>query len=212
MFAMRIAVVGTGDMGGALAVALSRKHEVSVAGSRLGSESAAAAIEASGGTIREIAVEQAREADVIVFAVPWPAVDDVAQRLGDLAGKVVMVVTVPWIEGQNLVVGTTTSGAEIIASKLRGARVAQAFNTISSATVRHIDAYQEKPTALVCSDDAVAKETVRELARDIGFDEVDGGPLMSARFTEPIGMMWGQLAFEAGYGEKVAFRVLTNGR
>ena len=56
------------------------------------------------------------------------------------------------------------------------------------------------------------RKTVRELARDIGFDEVDGGPLMSARFTEPIGMMWGQLAFEAGYGERVAFRVLKNGR
>ncbi|HEX7137696.1 MAG TPA: NAD(P)-binding domain-containing protein [Vicinamibacterales bacterium] len=205
---MRIAVVGTGDMGGALAVALSRKHEVSVAGSRLGSASAAAAVAASGGKIREIAVEQAREAELIVFAVPWETVDDVVQRLGDMSGKVVMVVTVPWIEGQNLAVGTTTSGAEIIASKLHGARVAQAFNTISSATVRAIDAYEQKPTALVCGDDESAKNAVRALARDIGFDEVDGGPLLSARFTEPIGMMWAQLAFEGGYGEKVAFRVV----
>lgn len=207
---MRIAVVGTGDMGGALAVALSRKHEVSVAGSRLGSESAAAAIAASGGKIREIGVEQARDADVIVFAVPWEAVDDVAQRLGDLRGKAVMVVTVPWIEGQNLAVGTTTSGAEIIASKLHGARVAQAFNTISSATVRDVESYKEKPTALVCSDDDDAKKAVRQLARDIGFDEADGGPLLSARFTEPIGMMWAQLAFEGGYGEKVAFRIVKS--
>lgn len=195
-------------MGGALAVALSRKHDVSVAGSALGSKSAAAAIEASRGKIREIAVEQAREADVIVFAVPWEAVDDVAGRLGDLGGKVVMVVTVPWIEGQNLAVGTTTSGAEIVASKLGAARVAQAFNTISSTTVREVDSYAEKPTALVCSDDAEAKKVVRQLARDIGFDEVDGGPLLSARFTEPIGMMWAQLAFEGGYGETVAFRIV----
>ncbi len=205
---MRIAVVGTGDMGGALAVALSSKHDVLVAGSALGSRSAAVAVEASGGKIREIAVEQARDADVIVFAVPWEAVDDVARRLGDLAGKVVMVVTVPWIEEKNLAVGTTTSGAEIIASKLRGARVAQAFNTISSATVRAVDSYNEKPTAIVCSDDDDAKAVVRQLARDIGFDEVDGGPLLSARFTEPIGMMWAQLAFEGDYGENVAFRVL----
>ena len=208
---MRIAVVGTGDMGGALAVALSNKHEVSVAGSRLGSDSAAAAIAASGGRIREIAVEQAREADVIVFAVPWEAVDDVAERLGDLGGKVVMVVTVPWIEGQNLAVGTTISGAEVIASKLRNARVAQAFNTISSATVRAVESYSEKPTALVSSDDDEAKKVVRGLAKDIGFEEVDGGPLLSARFTEPIGMMWAQLAFEGGYGEKVAFRIVKAG-
>lgn len=196
-------------MGGALAVALSHKHEVSVAGSRLGSESAAAAIAASGGRIHEIAVEQAREADLVVFAVPWQASDDVVERLGDLGGKVVMVVTVPWIEGASLAVGTTTSGAEIIASKLRNARVAQAFNTISSATVRAVGSYGEKPTAFVCGDDGEAKNTVRALARDIGFDEADGGPLLSARFTEPIGMMWAQLAFDGGYGEKVAFRVIT---
>jgi predicted dinucleotide-binding enzyme len=206
---MRISVVGTGDIGGALAVALSQSHEVSVAGSRLGSESAAAAIEASGGRIREIAVEDARDADLIVFAVPWQAVDDVTRRLGDLGGKPVMVVTVPWEEGESLAVGTTTSGAEIIASKLRNARVAQAFNTISSATVREAGSYRERPTAIVCGDDAEAKKVVRGIARDIGFDEVDGGPLLSARFTEPMGMLWAKLALDGPYGEKVAFRVLV---
>jgi predicted dinucleotide-binding enzyme len=196
-------------MGGALAVALSRSHEVSVAGSRLGSESAAAAIEASGGRIREIAVEDARNAELIVFAVPWGAVDDVTLRLGDLGGRPVMVVTVPWEEGESLAVGTTTSGAEIIASKLRNARIAQAFNTISSATVREIDSYRERPTAIVSGDDAEAKKVVRGIARDIGFDEVDGGPLLSARFTEPMGMLWAKLALDGPYGEKVAFRVLV---
>jgi predicted dinucleotide-binding enzyme len=205
---MRIAVVGTGDMGGALAVALSRSHDVSVAGSRLGSESAAAAIAASGGRIREIAVEDARKARLIVLAVPWSAVNKVTRRLGDLRGKIVLVVTVPWIEGTTLAVGTKTSGAEIIAAKLEGARVVQAFNTVSSATVREIASYQERPAAIVSSDNAAAKKVVRALARELGFDDVDGGPLLTARFTEPAGLLWAQLAFEGGYGETVAFRIL----
>lgn len=208
MFAMQIAVVGTGDMGGALAVALSRSHDVRVAGSRLGSASAAAAIEASGGRIREIAVEEARKANLIVLAVPWSEVDDVVHRLGNVRGKNILVVTVPWIEDVTLAVGTTTSGAEIIASKLKGAHVVQAFNTVASATMRAIESYRERPAAIVSSDHARAKQVVRRLARELGFDDVDGGPLLTARFTEPCGMLWAQLAFEGGYGEKVAFRVL----
>ena len=195
-------------MGGALAVALSKSHDVVVAGSRLGSESAAAAIAASNRRIREIAVEEARDAELIVLAVPWAAVDDAARRLGDVRGKIVLVVTVPWTEGVSLAVGTTTSGAEIIASKLAGARLVQAFNTVASATVREIDSYAERPAAIVSSDDAEAKSVIRGIAKELGFDDIDGGPLLTARFTEPAGMLWAQLAFEGGYGEKVAFRVL----
>lgn len=195
-------------MGGALAVALSRAHDVGVAGSRRGSESAAAAIEASGGRIREIGVEEAREAELIVLAVPWSAADDAIHRLGDVRGRIVLVVTVPWIDGAALAVGTTTSGAEIIAAKLAGARVVQAFNTVASATVREIASYAERPAAIVSGDDAEAKDVVRALGRELGFDDLDGGPLLTARFTEPAGMLWAQLAFEGGYGEKTAFRVL----
>lgn len=74
--------------------------------------------------------------------------------------------------------------------------------------MREIASYAERPAAIVSSDDAEAKRVVRAIANDLGFDDVDGGPLLTARFTEPAGMLWAQLAFEGGYGETVAFRLL----
>ncbi|HET7234035.1 MAG TPA: NAD(P)-binding domain-containing protein [Longimicrobium sp.] len=205
---MNIALIGTGDMGGALALAFSRHHRVTVTASRPGSESARQVIDASGGRIHEAPRGEAvAEADLVVLAVPWEAVDDaLADGLPD--GKILLVVTVPWVGENALAVGTTTSGAEEVAARVPGARVVQAFNTVASATVAAPAAHGAPATVIVCGDDAGAKVVVADLARELGFDVANAGPLTSARFTEPMGMLWSALAYEGGYGEDVAFRVL----
>ncbi len=65
----------------------------------------------------------------------------------------------------------------------------------------------EKPSVLVCSDDAEARTVVMTLAEDIGFSSIDGGGLRSARYTEGLGVLWTALAFDAGYGERATYRV-----
>ena len=208
---MRITVIGSGDIGGALALALSRTHDVTVSGSRLGSESAARVVAESDRRVREVPVREGVErAELVVFSVPWAAVDPVldAELVRALRGKILLVVTLPWNETETLVLGTTTSGAEYIASRAIGARVVQAFNTVASTTVAAPAAHGLPATVIVSSDDAPARQVVAELARELGFDVVDAGPLRSARYTEPIAMLYAQLAFESGLGEDVAFRVL----
>jgi predicted dinucleotide-binding enzyme len=208
---MRIAVIGSGDMGGALALAFSRRHDVTVAGSRPGSESAARVVAESGGRVREAAARDAAErAELAVFSVPWHAVGRAldAGLVRALRGKILLVVTLPWNTGDSLEIGTTTSGAEVIASKAPGARVVQAFNTVASATVAAPAAHGLPATVFVSGDDAPAKQVVAGLALEIGFDVVDAGPLRGARYTEPMAMLYAQLAYDGGLGEDVAFRVL----
>ena len=208
---MRIAVIGSGDIGGALALALSRGHDVIVAGSRPGSESAARVIAESGGRVREATARDAAEsAELVVLSVPWHAVDRTLDTglVRALRGKILLIVTLPWNESDTLEVGTTTSGAEVIASKTPGARVVQAFNTVGSATVAAPSAHGLPATVIVSGDDAPAKQAVADLAREIGFDVVDAGPLRSARYTEPMAMLYAQLAYDGGLGDDVAFRVL----
>ncbi|HET7462124.1 MAG TPA: NAD(P)-binding domain-containing protein [Longimicrobium sp.] len=206
---MNIAVIGTGDMGGALALAFSRRHHVTVTASRPGSDSARQVIGASAGRIREAARGEAvASADVIVLAVPWAAVDDALEG-GVPDGKILLVVSVPWVgDGKPLAIGTTSSGAEHVAAKVPGARVVQAFNTVASATVKDPAAHGAAATVIVSGDHAEAKEVVSGLARELGFDVVDAGPLTSARYTEPMALLWAALAYDGGYGEDVAFRVL----
>ena len=208
---MRITVLGSGDIGGALALAFSRTHDVTVSGSRPGSESAARVVAESGGRVRELpAREGVERAELVVFAVPWQAVDRAldAELVAALRGKILLVVTLPWNESDTLMLGTTTSGAEYIASRASGARVVQAFNTVASATVAAPAAHGLPATVIVSSDDAPARQIVAGLAREVGFDVVDAGPLRSARYTEPMAMLYAQLAFDGGLGEDVAFRVL----
>ena len=66
----------------------------------------------------------------------------------------------------------------------------------------------QKLTALVASNDESAKQTVMALARDIGFDAVNAGPLQNARYLEPLAMMNIHLGFVLGMGTQIGFKLL----
>ena len=206
---MKIAIIGAGEMGGALARAFSAAHDVTVTGSKPGSRSAMAVLRSSKGRISELPIEQAARADLVVLAVPWKQVDAALEGLGSLRGATVLVVTLPWVEGKNrLALGFDTSGAESIAKRARGADVIQAFNTMSAATIRQSRRYRPPATVFIVGGKPAAKRRVQRLAKELGFDSVDAGDLTSARFTEPLAMLWGKLVLEGSYDEALAFRAL----
>jgi hypothetical protein len=77
--------------------------------------------------------EAARDADAVLVAVHWSRCDEVLQQAGDVSGKVIVTCSLPMdAENTKLVIGTTTSGAEELATKVPRAHVACAFNTVPS--------------------------------------------------------------------------------
>ncbi|HEX6273243.1 MAG TPA: NAD(P)-binding domain-containing protein [Polyangiaceae bacterium] len=191
--ATKIGIIGNGNVGGALARGLERAgHEVRA----VGNEKAA---------VREAAAW----GDVVVLAVPFGAIDDVVSNAGEaLAGKTVVDTTNALDASMNLAVGFTTSGAEELQRKLPGARVVKAFNTVFA---QHMDSGRlgdDALTAFVAADDAGAKKTVMELARSVGFDAVDAGPLKSARALEPLAFLNIQLGYAWGLGTQIGFKLL----
>lgn len=189
----KIGIVGNGNVGSALARGLTRAgHEVRA----VGKDKAA---------IREVA----SWGEVVLLAVPFDAIDDIVRDAGEaLAGKTVVDVTNALDASMSLAVGFTTSGAEELQKKLPNARVAKAFNTVFA---QHMDSGRlgDKPlTAFVASDDASAKKTVLELARAIGFDAVDAGPLKNARLLEPFAFFNIQLGYVLGMGTQIGFKLL----
>ena len=62
--------------------------------------------------------------------------------------------------------------------------------------------------AFAAGDDAEAKKTVLGLARDIGFDAVDAGPLRNARLLEPFAFFNIQLGYALGMGTQIGFKLL----
>jgi len=189
----RIAIMGDGNVGSALARGLQRAgHEVRSVGK-------------DKGAMREVATW----GEVVLLAVPFGAIDDVVREVGDaLAGKTVVDVTNALDASMNLAVGFTTSGAEELQKKLPEARVVKAFNTVFA---QHMDSGRlgDKPlTAFVAADDAGAKQTVLELARGIGFDAVDAGPLKNARLLEPLAFFNIQMGYVLGMGTQIGFKLL----
>ena len=164
----KIAVIGTGRMGGAFATAFAKRtsHTVSIRGSHAGSSSAAALSHQLG--VRVADDRELLAADVVFVATPPAALDDVAAALKGYAGIIVSAM-VPGAGGCEPKRDDGTSAAEQLARLVPNRRVVTAFTSISSALIRD-PASGEKPTVFTCADDEDARSTVIALATEIGFE------------------------------------------
>ena len=202
---MKVAVIGTGNIGAAYARALAEaKYEV-VVGDRDPAKAAALAQEIGaraegGGTVAAFKL-----ADLVILALPYQATAGVLAGAGDLTGKVLVDVSNPISEDfKDLVVGLTTSAAEQTQAAAPTAHVVKAFNTIFAGLVPAQAREGRKLQVFVAGDDASATARVRELAQALGFVTVDAGPLRNSRFLEPVGMMNIQFGFFLGAGPSTA--------
>jgi hypothetical protein len=149
-------------------------------------------------------------ADALLLAVHWSRVDDVLGQAGDLSGVVVLNCCVPLdVSNTDLVVGTTTSGAEQLALMRPKARWVSCFNTVPSEAFVPAFSLRDqapRPQVLTYGDDAGAKEIAGRLIRDIGFDPLEAGPLRTARFAEPFAMVTAELAYSQPGGPALTYR------
>lgn len=153
--------------------------------------------------------EMVAASDVIVLATPWEATEAAVRGAGDLTGKILIDATVPLLPAlAGLAVGTTDSGAEMIARWSPGAKVVKAFNSVGDNVAADPVFPEGNAAMFYCGDDAAAKQTVAGLIGELGLDPVDAGPLKSARLLEPFGMLWINMAFPQGHGREIGFRFL----
>lgn len=208
---MRIGILGSGLMGGKLGTIFARAgHEVVFSYAHKADKLKRLAAEAGHGARPGTPAEAAEEAEALLLAVHWSRVDDVLEKAGDLAGKVVLTCSLP-MNGDDsaLLVAHTSSGAEALAKKLPRSRVVSAFNTVPSEVLFGVSGSRRKgprPSLVYCGDDRKGKEVAAALIRDAGFEPVDAGPLSIARFTEPFALLVAQLAYERDGGPELAYR------
>lgn len=180
---MRVAVIGVGNVGSALARKLEAAgHDVVVAASS--AESAERAAKGLDCEPASTPAEAAQNAEAVILAVPAGALDEVASEIRPhVTGKpVVDVSNGPQAvqEGRSL--------AEDLQAKLPEANVVKAFNTAFASRMADPDADGQALDGYLAGDDAEAKQTVARLVGDVGFEPVDVGELKFARALE--GMAW----------------------
>jgi predicted dinucleotide-binding enzyme len=189
---LKVAIIGKGHVGSAIANGLSGKHEVKF-GHRNPKESIA---------------EAARWSELIIVAVPHHALPDTVKKLGATAdGKVVLDVTNAIGENGDLAVGFSTSAAEELQKQLPKTRVVKAFNTVFAQNQSTGKVGAEALTLFVAGDDKKGKQAVMKLGQDIGFEPVDVGPLKAARYLEPMAMLIINLAYGLGMGTCMGYRL-----
>ena len=180
-----LSILGTGNMGQAIAsVAAKGGHSVQ----QLGAND----------------LDTPVTGDVVVLAVPYPAVADViAQRGEQLAGKIVVDITNPlnFETFDSLVVPADSSAAAEIARALPDSRVLKAFNTTFAGTLADGSVGPLTTTVLIAGDDTAAKATLADILTSGGLNAVDAGSLKRARELEAVGFL--QLTLAAN--EKVSW-------
>lgn len=203
---MRIAIVGNGNIGAGLGRVWSAKGHAVTFGARQPDEPEVVALAREIGAGVATIPDALTGADVIVLAMPFGAAPAVAAALPSWQGRVVIDCTNPIGPGFTLIHGHTDSGSEAIQRLLPGARVVKSFSAQGAENLAH-PAYDGVPaTNFYCGDDAGAKAIVRGLVEDVGFEAVDAGPLTSARYLEPITMLW--ITMSRTLGRQFAFKVL----
>jgi len=208
---MKIGIIGSGNVGGALGTRWAQAgHDVTFGSRNPASDDMRQLVAKAGAAARAASSKEALEvSELLLLATPWPSTKAVLEGLGDLTGKVLIDATnplLPYLSG--LEVGTTTSAAEQVAGWARGAKVVKAFNTVGFNIMANPAFGADRPVMFYCGDDAAAKQTVRPLVEQLGFEAVDAGPLSQARVLEPFALLWISLAYAQGQGRDIAFKLL----
>jgi len=208
---MKIGIIGSGNVGGALGTRWAQAgHDVTFGSRNPASYDMRQLVAKAGAAARAASSKEALEvSELLLLATPWPSTKAVLEGLGDLTGKVLIDATNPLLPDlSGLEVGTTTSAAEQVAGWARGAKVVKAFNTVGFNIMANPAFGADRPVMFYCGDDAAAKQTVRPLVEQLGFEAVDAGPLSQARVLEPFALLWISLAYAQGQGRDIAFKLL----
>ncbi|HXM45854.1 MAG TPA: NADPH-dependent F420 reductase [Bryobacteraceae bacterium] len=208
---MKIAIIGSGNVGGTLGARWAQAGHDVIFGSRNPASDAMRQLTAKAGATTRAAsfAEAPAAAELLLLATPWPATKAVLEGLGDLAGKVLIDATNPLLPDLSAVeYGTITSGAEHVAEWARGAKVVKAFNTVGYNIMANPVFGGDRPVMFYCGDNGAAKQTVRPLIEQLGFEAVDAGPLSRARLLEPFALLWISLAYAQGQGREIGFKLL----
>jgi len=185
-----LGIIGAGAIGGTLArLAVAAGLDVVLSNSR-GPETLTELVQELGPHARAATVtEVAREADVVIAAIPLIAHTDLPAR--ELAGKVVIDTTnyYPQRDGQISDLDEQKSTAsQLVQAHLSDSHVVKAFNNITFASLGNgarPAGSPDRSTLPIAGENAAAKEHAADVLDTLGYDALDIGGLADSWRSEP---------------------------
>jgi len=191
---MQVSIIGNGKMAKGIGTRLvGGGHSVTIhphddaKGQALADE-----LKAAGKDGAEVTVAPAGSAvqDVVILAIPYPAIQEVAAQYDGFRGKTVIDITNPVdFDTFQLIPAPGTSGAEEVARLVPDAKVVKAFNTTLAGPLAAGQVDGKELDVFIAGDNAESRMTVSELVRTSSLRPVDVGPLANARHLEGFGLI-----------------------
>jgi 8-hydroxy-5-deazaflavin:NADPH oxidoreductase len=210
---MKIALIGIGNVGAALANNLQKLgHQVSIAARDASSKSVRAALELNPDLLVQTPDAAISLAQVIFLATPFSNAESALTPLSSaLDGKVLVDCTNP--VGANLAHGLESkiSGSETIQQLLPNTHVVKAFTIYGYENFQdsNYPAYGDlKPAMLIAGNDRAAKDCVADLCRQLGWEPVDTGNLAMSLHLEHMTLLWVKMARVQGRGADFTWAML----
>ncbi len=190
----KIGIIGSGDVGKALAKGLTKYGYLVMLGS--GDQNKRLEFKNETGIMTGKFAEAATFGDIVIIAVKGSVAENVVTSIADkLSGKIVIDATNPIAEKApvNGVLQFFTSFNESLMERLQklapDANFVKAFNSVGSAFM--VDpSFGQKPTMFICGNNQSAKNIVSEIVKKLGWELEDMGSAEAARAIEPLCMLY----------------------
>lgn len=201
---MKIAIIGSGNVGGALAQQWINAGHTVLVGAKLPLSDKNIQLATKIGEDRFTSVAFAvKQCDVVLIATPPTAIFDIIEQMGDVSGKILMDAT----NAARQKPAPYDTVYHALTDKTRG-KVVKCFNSTGFENMQNPIYHGEKIDMFMAGDDAEAREVARQLALDAGFGTCwDFGKGDKVVLLEHFAMSWINLAIMQGNGRDIAFRV-----
>jgi len=203
---MNIAIIGTGNVGGALATKWAQKGHQILLGVRDVSNFKGKELVNNPNTKIASVAEAVEKSDVILLATPAIMAIEVANSLGNTSGKII-------IDATNVVMGRGPKGftnvSDAILANTNTRDVIKCFNTTGFNNMSDTNYNGLAIDMFMCGDSLRGKEITKQLALDAGFGECyNVGGNDKFELMEQFAFFWINLAMFQGQGREIAIKLL----
>ena len=201
---MNIAIIGTGNVGGALATNWSKKGHNIHLGVRDVNQFKGMDLLKNDHTIAMPIRDAIAQSEAILISTPPTAIFDIIEQMGDISGKVI-------IDATNSVRQAPDPYKTVyhcLADKTN-AEVVKCFNSTGFENMLNPIYNGEGVDMFMAGDSDIAKKTASQLAMDAGFGScMDFGKSDKVELLEKLALSWINLAIMQGHGRNIAFKVV----
>jgi 8-hydroxy-5-deazaflavin:NADPH oxidoreductase len=201
---MNIAIIGTGNVGGALATNWSKKGHTINLGVNDTNNFKGKDLLANENTKAFSIQEAVAKSDVILIATPPTAIFEIIDQLGDVANKVI-------IDATNSIGKTPEPYPTVYHCLLNktNTEVVKCFNSTGFENMLNPMYNGEAIDMFMAGDSEKAKLIATQLALDAGFGScVDFGKSDKVELLEKFALSWINLAIMQGYGRNIGFKLV----